>query len=625
MVTIVVASILLGQGSAKKSQPKKNINPLSIQLENKQYRLGKPMEILHPGTVLDGHGATLVGNGSGVGLHIGAFANVTVKNLKFSGFDTAISIDGASSLTMSGITINGNSKPDSVAVRIQKSTNSSLQGINCYKFGAGIALEGCSKISIEKSDISHNISRGVLLKSSTACLVRDNRIVGTGESVGANAKSCGIELEEGSAHNQILRNAVVQGKGIGIGLGLENSLGILDNGFESNDVSWTSGDGFQIRTQTMEDKSTSTENQLISNVAAHCLIGIHLINASSLTIKGNLIVGNNQAGVLDDHGARNNYDSNTFAMDTGSSTAAAFVSDLKSPAGTRLFQNVFVDYVKPLSIENTNPMTLQSNTYVRAGSDQIEDLADIVGPKPLALDNQVEKPKSGPFVTSVGMLAQMPSLVDRLCGVNVASMVKPDDEVVVEGSLTGSFLGEEEVLARYKGTIPIELTFPPRTVNFVRIKGVPQVPAAFLALMGDQSLCRGKDTEDSADTILLPNEAVDGDTISPDHGWHPATGKAGEWWQVDLKDPQTVTTLSILANTKDPNAFWTKFHIVTSLTGEFHGEETMVATETDWSKKPGPQRVYKISPTVCRYIRIVGDVDQAGVLLAQFQAYGISH
>jgi len=143
--------------------------------------------------------------------------------------------------------------------------------------------------------------------------------------------------------------------------------------------------------------------------------------------------------------------------------------------------------------------------------------------------------------------------------------------------------------------------------------------------MGDQSLCRGKDTEDSADTILQPNEAVDGDTISPDHGWHPATGKAGEWWQVDLKDPQTVTTLSILANTKDPNAFWTKFHIVTSLTGEFHGEETMVATETDWSKKPGPQRVYKISPTVCRYIRIVGDVDQAGVLLAQFQAYGISH
>ena len=626
MLSAVVAVILLGQGPSKKAPPKKSPNPLAIQLEAKQYRLTKPMEVLHSGTTLDGHGATLVGNGSGVAVHIGALSNVTIKNLKIVGFNSGVVVDGATSLTITSVSISGPSEIESVGIRIQKGVNSALQNIECHKAGRAIVLAGCTKVSVEKSDLSKNLFQGIALKGTSSCLIRDNRIVATGDTgTNPSPKACGIDVEAGSQHNQFLRNVVVQGRGIGIGVGLDSITDILDNGFEANDVSWTSGDGFQIHTQTVDEKDKNNENRLVENAAAHCLVGIHLIDASGLNVKGNLIVGNNRFGVLDERGARNNYDSNTFAMDTGSSTAMSFVGSLKNPAGTRLFQNTFIDYSKPFNIENTNPMTLQSNIFVRVGSDQIEDLADIVGPKPLTLDNQVEKPKSGPFVTSVGLLAQMPSLYDRLSGVNVASMVKADDEVVVEGSLTGSFAGEEEVLARYKGPIPVELTFPPRTVNFVRIQGVPKVPAAFLGLMGDQSLARGKEAEDNADTILVPNEAIDGDLITPDHGWHPQTGKAGEWWQVDLKDAQTITTVSILANTKDPNAFWSKFHIAVSLTGEFHGEETTVAVETDWTKKPGPQRIYRVAPTVGRYIRIVGDVDQANVLMAQFQVFGISH
>jgi len=621
IVAAIGIFLIVGNPPAKQSQHPAS-NPLLVQLENKVYRLTKPMEIARSGVVFDGHGATLQGAGAGVGLHVGALGNVTIKNVKIVGFATGLLSEGSTSLTLLNVTVlggqEGTAAKDSTGFRLDKVSGSALQSVTAHACVHGAVLSGCSKVSIEKSDLSHNTLSGLRLTNSATCLVRDNIIAYIGESTAAGAGPiCGIAIENGSNHNQILRNEVVQCKSVGIGIGLESGSPSTDNTLQANDVSWTDGDGFSIRSQPA--------NKLIDNTVGHCQIGILLSSVSDTLLKGNLVVGNTQYGIEDDMGLKSNYDSNAFAMDTGSPIAIFFKGSPTQAAATRVFQNIFIDYSKPLKIENTNPMTLQSNLFAGSPSIEIEDVADIIGKKPVVLNSQNDKPKSGPFLPSAGILAALPTIYDHLSGVSVSSLVKPASEVVVEGSLTGAFLGEEEVLARYKGELPIDITFPPRTVTAVRIKGVPQSPSSYLILLGDQSLAKNRQAEDDVDTIAVPNESVDGDTRSPDHGWKPKHGKAGEWWAVDLKEESTLTTFTILPNLKDPNGFWNKFRILVSTTGEFHGEETTVVTETNWSQKPGPLRTYKIAPTVGRYIRIIGDVDQEGVQLVQFGAYGLSH
>jgi hypothetical protein len=47
-----------------------------------------------------------------------------------------------------------------------------------------------------------------------------------------------------------------------------------------------------------------------------------------------------------------------------------------------------------------------------------------------------------------------------------------------------------------------------------------------------------------------------------------------------------------------------------------------VVTETDWDRRPGPVRTYRIKPIRARFVRIVGDVAQKDVQLQEFGVYG---
>jgi len=83
--------------------------------------------------------------------------------------------------------------------------------------------------------------------------------------------------------------------------------------------------------------------------------------------------------------------------------------------------------------------------------------------------------------------------------------------------------------------------------------------------------------------------------------------------------------LTITPSLDNPDGFWSKFRIQVSMTGYFQGEEKTIVTETNWSQRQGPIRIYNIEPVVGRFIRIIGDEDKAGVRLVQFRAYGLSN
>lgn len=613
MITVVAAFWILGGNSPwLTSQTSK---PSVTQLQEKVYPLTKAMEVVGQSAVLDGHGATLTGSGKGIGLHIGPYGHITVKNLKLSGFATAVLAQSCPDLTLQNVFVTGSE----VAIRLEKVSGGLIQGMQVHGCGTGAAMESCTKVIFEKSDLSQNRQFGLQVASCSSCVIRDNKMAAIGEDSksAGSPTGCGISITD-SLHSQVLRNVAIHCKSFGIEVSSSSPPTSSDNTIQANEISWTlSGTGLAVRSEA--------DDKILSNAAGFCKVGFQLTSLAKATVNGNLAVGNNESGLIDEKGVANTYDSNAFVAENGGPVAMELKGSEGVASGIRLLQNVFMGYLRPLKIENVSPMTMQSNSFPWLKSADLGDIAAVTGKMPIALDNRNEKPELMDLVNPVGSVAQLPTIYDRFGGVNVASPQQGDIELVVEGSLSGAFEGEQEVLARYKGPLPIDLSFPSRFEMFLRVQpvGAKPVNLTMTALLGDNSMAKDMAADDSGDTLFTPSYAIDGDTITTDNAWKPPKGKAGEWWEVDLKGDKVMTAFSIMPSLASPNDFWTKFHIAISSTGLFKGEETTVLTETNWPAKPGPLRIYRFPPVTGRYIRIYGDVDQQGVQLKQFGVYGV--
>ena len=110
--------------------------------------------------------------------------------------------------------------------------------------------------------------------------------------------------------------------------------------------------------------------------------------------------------------------------------------------------------------------------------------------------------------------------------------------------------------------------------------------------------------------------AVDGDV---DTRWDAGNAAAGTYLQVDLGEPQPVAQVVLLQNTYNSD-FFAQFHIETSLTGDFAGEELLFAREQlSWARASGDRRdmdplnetcswvTYAGAPAQARYVRVTAD------------------
>ncbi len=571
------------------------------------------MEATGDGFTLDGHGATLTGSSGITGVHVGPFAHVTIKNLKIQGLGTGISCQGSSQLTLSNVTISG----CGTGILLDKTPEGQIQGVQVHGCGEGVHISGSNKQIVEKCDFSENKRIGLSLDSCTNSVIRDNRI----NTVGDVSKGVGTGLLiSNSSHSQILRNTIVRCAAFGISVTTSAGSGSTDNTLDANDVSWTvSGVGLNAESQS--------SLKVLDCTAGFCKVGMSLSSCTDALLKGDLFVGNTESGLEQIGGTSNVIDTNVFVKENGGPIALRIVGPISSATGLRVFRNIFQDYLKPVKVENASPVTLQSNLFPGAKSVEADDLVTYVGKKPLVLDSLSDQPKGLDFVPSSGPVAPLPTVYDRIGGITVSSSSPGDFDLIVEGSLTGNFQGEEEVIARYRGELPVDVLFPPRFEAQVRVRVAGDKPMfmPFLALLGDNSIAKDMPADDSADTLFVPGFAVSGDLTTRDHFWKPAKGRAGEWWEVDLKRTENLNAFSVLARVDRPDSFWEKFHIAVSTTGLFQGEETVLVTEPSFSHRPGPNRVYRFAATQGRYVRVYGDVDQENVGLQSFGVYGIRH
>ena len=252
------------------------------------------MEVLGDGKVLDGHGATLKASGSGVGIHIGAFKNVTVKNVKLIGFATGLLAQGSQDLTLINVAVAGSA----TGVRLDKLKGGLVQGLQSHTCAVGVELVGCTKVILEKSDLSQNVRHGVVVTDTSSSMIRDNRANSVGEGPQGSDDASSILIDGTSQDDQFMRNVTAHCHRRGIWM--KSASSELPNTLQGNDSSWVD-DGVGI------EVDGTTKTNLIQNVAGHCQIGIKLDGASDALLRGNIIVGCLKYGLEDDNGTKNRF------------------------------------------------------------------------------------------------------------------------------------------------------------------------------------------------------------------------------------------------------------------------------------------------------------------------------
>lgn len=528
---------LMGQGAA--ALPKEVAK--SVKLKPGIYKLTAPLAVTGSNVVLDGGGATLQGAGSGIGITIGKEQNVTIKNLKVKGFQWGIRAEGAAGLKLISVDASGNGnhfeamsgtvvasvlgdkEPDyGGGIFLKEVTTATLQNVDAHGQWNGLTLSGCSKVIVEKSDFSKNDSTGVHLWSTRETTVRDCRINWIGLGIVKNGRfsskggdQAGILVEHDSHKNTFLRNQLVHCGDRGVLLRANEAAALAapdaakqgyspvgetpvwvathpskENTFQENDASFAeNGTAFESK--------GNVGNRFIQNIAAFSGAGFVLDFSRNTIVRGNLIVGNKTVGARAHNAWNLSIEGNSFVREQGSPLAIAFSDEDANAAkprdgaqnrsgGTSVFDNLFVGYTKPLRFTETSPATVQANTIfnVEPMADEAE-LATVVGALPLFVNNVFERHTSPDLVTSTGPVAMLPSVMDTVGGISLTRVEPKTSTAIVYGSLTGRFEGEEFELARL--TKLGRVTFPPRLVKVVYVKGASTSPASFLALLGDQT------------------------------------------------------------------------------------------------------------------------------------------
>ncbi len=124
-----------------------------------------------------------------------------------------------------------------------------------------------------------------------------------------------------------------------------------------------------------------------------------------------------------------------------------------------------------------------------------------------------------------------------------------------------------------------------------------------------------------------PGYAVDGDTTTVNRFWrtryYPFTLLEGDWWQVKMNETYWINKIAIYQGQGADADFFVKFHIETSLSGEFQGEQDTIAIINNWGviSQNLKKAVFEVEPLQTRYIRLVNDLMKDWVALQEVQVF----
>ncbi|MFO0904404.1 MAG: right-handed parallel beta-helix repeat-containing protein [Pirellulales bacterium] len=232
---------------------------------------------------LDGAGVQLIGPGKtgdpksfqGIAVRGEGVSNVTIRNLRASGWETGIVVRDGRGWTIEGCDLSDNfhdpefgwgengRRGGIVLERVQKST---IRRCRANRVWDACVLVDSHENRIELNDFSRTSNTCLKLWASSRNLVVDNNLsygirIKAGEVHARDSTS--VLIESGSNANRFLGNDCTHG-GDGIFIRVLNGWCSVGNYFERNDCSYANNNGFEC---------WAPENTFVRNKANHCSYG----------------------------------------------------------------------------------------------------------------------------------------------------------------------------------------------------------------------------------------------------------------------------------------------------------------------------------------------------------------
>jgi parallel beta-helix repeat protein len=272
--------------------------------------------------ILDGGGALIVSpESSGAGIHVDGRHDLTIRNIRISGYVHGIRADHCADLTIENVHVRDTAEIEGIdtflylwhplekayggAILCHDVHGGAIRACDLQHQMNGVLLYGSSGLTIEKTNASFNSGWGVYLSASDDNVVQDNhldfcnRLYRRPESglIRVEADAAGIVLVYSSSRNRFLRNTCMCG-GDGIfvaGYDHKGNQGPCnDNLFEDNDCRYSSNNAIE--------STFSRGNVFRRNDCSRSNYGFWMGYSWENTLEDNTIELNHVVGIAIEHG-----------------------------------------------------------------------------------------------------------------------------------------------------------------------------------------------------------------------------------------------------------------------------------------------------------------------------------
>jgi parallel beta-helix repeat protein len=300
-------------------------------------------------------------------------------------------INGASNITLGGLTINGSTN-NGVGIDIVNSSNITVEGDHIYGVGTGVHLSGSTQVQIHGSEINNTVGNAIALESgSNYNTVAGNSIHDIGT---LQAFSSGISFL-GSSNNDFAYNNITNISKLGIGGGSDHGTAdaSYNNIIEYNNIDHTNlassdGGGIYIIGTQQDLTGDIIRYNSVSNVTAAGTVSwdgtagstfldptsklvsfaIYLDDfASGVQVYGNVL--NHNIGGIDIHSGWNNTITNNIVANGSSDSLAVAAANWTGPGALPSSQNVF-DHNIVLANSPTGATSVTGGSLTAASWDQ---------------------------------------------------------------------------------------------------------------------------------------------------------------------------------------------------------------------------------------------------------------
>jgi parallel beta-helix repeat protein len=289
--------------------------------------------------------------------------NWTGGNAVGANLSQVFAINGASNITLGGLTINGSTN-NGVGIDIVNSSNITVEGDHIYGVGTGVHLSGSTQVQIHGSEINNTVGNAIaLVNGSNYNTVAGNSIHDIGT---LQAYSSGISFF-GSSNNDFANNTIANISKFGIAGG--SNLGLTDasynniieyNSIDHTNLASSDGGGIMIIGTQQNLTGDIIRYNSVSNVTAAgttswdgtagstfldplsklVSFGIYLDDfASGIQVYGN-VLNHNISGIDIHSGWNNTITNNIVANGTGDSLVMQ-APNWTGPGTVASSQNVF--------------------------------------------------------------------------------------------------------------------------------------------------------------------------------------------------------------------------------------------------------------------------------------------